>query len=178
MATNFSFYVNGPAEGSNPSISGSGVLNGTAEGGGVYDIITSGSSATFTIGGNTYSATIVGDAGYPTPATADGMVYDDQYTPGTAPFVDDNGLEFALTGSGSLSGDDLEISYNDYAPTLYFGDDIWNVANADNVLLISNAAGGDPISFTPEPSSLLLMGTGLLCMAGFLFRRKALQGSF
>jgi hypothetical protein len=181
MASTFSFNVYGSAEGSNPGITGSGVLNGTPEAGGAYDILASGSSATFTIGATTYNATVIGNPNYPSASewpTIAGTSYDDKYTPGVSPFVDANGLLFLLSGDGSLNGEELGIWYNSATTGLYANQDIWDVSTTSGTGLINNAVGGDPISFAPEPNSLLLMGTGLLCMAGFLFRRKALQGSF
>jgi hypothetical protein len=44
-------------------------------------------------------------------------------------------------------------------------------------LTADNGQGGIPLDMNigPEPSSLMLLGTGLLCMAGFVFRKSRLS---
>jgi hypothetical protein len=158
----------------------SGSLTGTALGGGDFGI-TSAYGVSITFGGTDYSATLV-------PSNNEWGV-DKTTLPGAAWYTDIidttgasgdlpnitgyGGLVFQLTSAGT---------YHDYYVAFYndgFGDVAYAASNPAGSIFVPENNGYD-IDFsdseaTPEPSSLLLMGTGLLLMAGFLFRAKALQ---
>jgi hypothetical protein len=185
-AGSFAFNVNGASSADGPSISGSGIFSANAIAGdpGAYDIIQG--SATITIGGVTYTANIISNPGtsgvsaYPS-SSDDLFDYDDIINPGASKQVDSSGLLFQLSGDGALNGGLLGVWLDTWVGSSgqhdkYYNDIIWNEASEDGTWLINNFPGGDALdSFdtwaTPEPSSLLLLGTGLLCLAGFLFRK-------
>ncbi|MGO9316425.1 MAG: PEP-CTERM sorting domain-containing protein [Terracidiphilus sp.] len=95
--------------------------------------------------------------------------------PGQTPGIDANGLLFQFT-EGSTP---VELAiWLDNTSDPYSGDYLWNEwvggynsTTGQQNWVINNEEGGLPIEMNigPEPSSLLLLGTGLLCMAGFIF---------
>jgi len=161
-------------------VSGSGTLTGDSLGGGNFNI-TGGSGIQFTVLGTSYGATVVTS---PNPGTAinsnPAFYYNDLLnltSPGNLPNVPDSGIGnpsqvsgvlFLLSGLGSYSGYYLDIWYQEGGDLLSAGD-----PTGTNYIPISQSDLAYRVNFdaseTPEPSSLLLLGTGLFCMAGFLF---------
>ncbi len=183
-----------------PTISGSGYITTTLSGSTV--VITGGSVAingTFTSGSLT--GTVIANPNAPAvtyadfdmnpvtysltqPVDADWDSFDNILTPGVFPYLDDNGIYISLS-----NGEDLIIySYTDSNDVTA---DYWNVytgtfptsgnptGNPDKgIWLIPgngyDDSGGNPIDLeiSPEPSSFLIFGTGLLGLAAFVYRRR------
>jgi hypothetical protein len=144
-----------------PDVTATGVLNGTLIGG-VYDI-TSGTINVVSSTPPSGPGTIVANPYFPSPTTnttlAGGgtyLTYDDALTPGANPTLDGYGLLFEVDGTS------LNIWGNGADAYEAFGG---NYAYDERGTLSVSPAP------TPEPGTLLLLGTGLLCSGGLMRRR-------
>lgn len=166
-------------------------IGGSSAGGGTFDITSGGIMENGVVGSlipvaasgpngfvNITVADGVGTYYYHWPNAGENVSFDNVLTfPGT-PYMTSNGFLFALPNSGLINiWYDPGGSDGDVAGYYY---NVWNGnVNSSNFgweFNLDIGAGGAPLTFniteTPEPSSLLLLGTGLLLMAGFLFRKS------
>ncbi len=117
--------------------------------------------------------TLIPNPNAPNQATSpDGAFYfDNVLRPGQNPLITNGGLLFKFT-SGPDIGDTLNIFSNGAGPGTYEADIYRNggyVSDFGNFTLTDVVA-------TPEPSSLLLLGTGLLGLAFVAFRKVKSSG--
>ena len=93
------------------------------------------------------------------------LIYDNLVLPGSNPLIDGNGLLFQFNGLSM--NDDLNIWAN--------GPNNYTLFEGNYLIGSANDPSGDFV--TPEPSSLLLLGTGLLGLAFLAFRKAKSSGS-
>jgi hypothetical protein len=80
-----------------------------------------------------------------------------------------------LSFNVSYSGGNLTISDfigNDHTPPIYFAADVFSNSQLGGTGKTGAVGAGGPGVSTPEPSSLALLGSGLLALGGLVRRRK------
>ena len=182
LATAFAISPFALADTFSSGIVGSGVaagdtgtvtVTGTGLGGGLYNI-TSGS-----INFDGFTGTVIpnptpGLVSYYTPSSPDWTytpwTYDDLFQTASPQVDDKGGIIFGSTGGGQLElwSEGGQMYFNIWTPTGSPGGD-WAFDFVDYPF-------GVPASLSPEPSSLLLLSTGLLGLAVILFRREKVSG--
>ncbi len=141
---------------SGTGVSGSGVLTGTLITGNEFNITT----GSFVIDG--LVATVLPNLNTPGITDLDGFQFDDILFNGASPVWDYNGIMFTLS-NGDLAN---IFSYDGVEYFNLYANGAWLTANGGYGLVVSESE-----SITPEPSSLLLLGTGLLGLAFLSFRK-------
>jgi len=150
-------------------VKASGALTVVSIGGGEYGV-TSVSGVSITLNGVTSGATLVPNTTPWLPNTPNPDFYitdvvNKTGAEGYIPYISgDSGLVFKIT-SGTYDNYFVSIYYDGYGDVLSASDD----PTGNIYIPTTNGYDVNFDVFTPEPSSLLLLGTGLLCMAGFLF---------
>jgi hypothetical protein len=103
-----------------------------------------------------FNTAVIADPTSPAPSVADGFIeYDNQLFPSAALVLDFNGVLF------DVDGVDINIFSNN-------GGYQW----LDDKSYTNGSNTADPLSTTPEPSSLILLGSGLLAFAVILARKS------
>jgi hypothetical protein len=166
---------------SDGGVSGSGTLTsatGNYQGSQVW-LLTSG-SGTFNDGSGSGTINLIGNPNYPSSTIVveadpdNNIIYDDQLSLSNGPnqVLTVEGLYFVYS---STSGDiDLNIYQLGGGP----GYDGWFEGNGNEdtggtFSITSYDLSSDELPQTPEPGSILLLGTGLFALAGLLMRRRA-----
>jgi hypothetical protein len=153
-------------------VSGSGTLFGTYEG--PFQWLLDSGTGTFDDGSGSASISLVANPNGPVNSSLSpsaSFTYDDLFTPWAGPgeTLTVNGLLFLM------GGQELNLWQNGGGP----GFDGWAEQSGGlGYGTFSITAYNVPLSEqpTPEPGSMLLLGTGLSGLAGLLLRRRALAG--